>query len=695
MMMNMTTKVGGGTVMEAATNAAVTSGMDAIRQSSTLQRSTKVLQPVRRSLRRLPAALLWLFFLAAQGCSLFDRNHADVVVIGGGTSGVSAAIQAGRMGADVILVEQSEWLGGMLTAAGVSATDGNHKMPSGLWGEFREHLYAHYGGPEALATGWVSNTQFEPHVGNRILHRMVGETPGVKVLKGYRLEEVQVENGRVTGVTVVRLGAKRPGGVAAAGQERRHLTADVFIDATEHGDLMAKSGADYSIYMETFSETGEKGAPAQPHPYPQDMTYVAILKEYGPEADMTLPRPEGYDDSDFTCMCREVCDAPPADLIGCDQMLDYGKLPNGKYMINWPNRGNDFYGDDLEADWATRDSLYVRAKQMTLSWVYFLQTRGGYRHLGLADDEFPTDDQLALMPYIRESRRLVGVDRLLLHDIQDPYADPDRPLFKTGIAVGDYPVDHHRKKNPVGKQIEFPAIPSYNVPFGALIPERMDGLIVAEKSISVSNVVNGTTRLQPVVMQIGQAAGMAAALSVQDGIEPRELDVRTLQSALLDAGLWLMPYFDTQPDDWAFEQIQRIGLAGVMRGEGVPYLWANQTWFHPDSLVTRSQYETIIDRLALDAEARQAMRLESSGSDAARLDRPIRVKEILDAMDRTTGGENLRQDTYLPFWTQRSGREDSYVTREELAFLLDTVFDPFTADRVRIGFKPHLAVPAK
>ena len=85
----------------------------------------------------------------------------------------------------------------------------------------------------------------------------------------------------------------------------------------------------------------------------------------------------------------------------------------------------------------------------------------------------------------------------------------------SSIAVGDYPLDHHRKKNPVLKQIDFPSIPSYSVPFGSIIPEKINGLIVAEKSISVSNVANGTTRLQPVVLQIGQAAGAAAVLSIE------------------------------------------------------------------------------------------------------------------------------------------------------------------------------------
>ena len=96
------------------------------------------------------------------------RRTVDVLVIGGTTSGTSAAIAAARQGAATLIVEPTPMLGGMFSAQGVPAADGNHHLPSGLWNEFREALRAHYGGAEALATGWVSNTLFEPHVADSI-----------------------------------------------------------------------------------------------------------------------------------------------------------------------------------------------------------------------------------------------------------------------------------------------------------------------------------------------------------------------------------------------------------------------------------------------------------------------------------------------------------------------------------------------
>ena len=93
----------------------------------------------------------------------------DVLVVGGSASGTAAGIQAARLGAKTLIIEETPWLGGMLTSAGVSAVDGNHKLPSGFFGEFRDSLVAYYGSAKALQTGWVSNVLFEPGVGNELL----------------------------------------------------------------------------------------------------------------------------------------------------------------------------------------------------------------------------------------------------------------------------------------------------------------------------------------------------------------------------------------------------------------------------------------------------------------------------------------------------------------------------------------------
>lgn len=116
-----------------------------------------------------------------------------------------------------------------------------------------------------------------------------------------------------------------------------------------------------------------------------------------------------------------------------------------------------------------------------------------------------------------------GVVRMTLDDVTDRYA---RPLYRTGISVGDYPVDHHRNCRTDLPKILFPPVPSFSVPLGALIPDRTENFIVSDKAISVSNLVNGSTRLQPVVMLTGQAAGTLAALAAERRCPPREVPVR-------------------------------------------------------------------------------------------------------------------------------------------------------------------------
>ena len=127
------------------------------------------------------------------------------------------------------------------------------------------------------------------------------------------------------------------------------------------------------------------------------------------------------------------------------------------------------------------------------------------------------------------------------------------------------------------------------MPLGALIPATFNGIIVAEKGISVSNIVNGTTRLQPCVMLIGQAAGTLAALCIKQGKNPKQVSVRSVQQQLLNSNAYIMPYYDVKPSSPYFIAIQKIGATGVLKGVGQPYQWANRTWFYPDSLVNTTQ----------------------------------------------------------------------------------------------------------
>ena len=583
--------------------------------------------------------------------------QTDVLVIGGGTAGTAAGIQSARSGARTLIVESGPWLGGMLSAAAVSATDGNHQMPSGIWAEFRNAVYARYGGPDRVATGWVSNTHFEPRVADSILKAMVAATPGLSVRHGYRFVSPVMQAGRVTG------GRFR----AINGGQTLQVNARIVIDATELGDVFAKAGAAYDLGMEASRLTGEKVNVPESSDIIQDMTYAAILKDYGRDADCTIVRPSGYDPMEFDGCCRDFCSKPEklTTNVSKQQMLDYAKLPNGKYLINWPGKGNDIYLNTVEMDEAGRAEANARAKAKTMRFIYFLQTEMGFKHLGLANDEFPTADRLPLMPYHREGRRLRGLARIDLNHIATPFGIAD-PLYRTGIAVGDYPVDHHHRENLNAPQhLGFYPVPSFNIPLGALIPEKVDGLIAAEKCISVSNVANGTTRLQPVVILTGQAAGMLAALSVKMKRQPRAVPVREVQRGLLEVGAYLMPYYDIKPEHPFFRDIQAIGATGILQGVGEPFQWANRTWFYPTQRVRVTEVAAGLKGLgiAMPKTTDTLLRAEEAFAIAAALG-----GKDPGAAGRAAAWTSLGLGAYEPA---------AYIERAAFARMLNAWADPF------------------
>jgi hypothetical protein len=600
--------------------------------------------------------IYFLFFvLPAFTSGAQEPVYTDVLVVGGSASGVAAGLQSARLGAKTIIAEETPWLGGMITAAGVSAFDGNHNMPSGIWAEFREQLYKVYGGPQKVATGWVSNTLFEPHVGDSIFKAMAAKESSLSVLFGLAFRKSLVKNKQVIGAEFVE------------GKTGKRITvyARQVVDATELGDVMASAGIPFDVGMEASSLTGENVNVPETNDIVQDITYVAILKDYGKNADRTHPQPANYDPMEFDGCCNEFCSKPEklTSNVSAQKMLEYGKLPNGKYMINWPGKGNDIYLNIINLSPAQRKEELKKAKAKTLRFIYFLQTQFGFRNLDLADDEFPTADKLALIPYHRESRRLRGLIRFKIQHISDPF---QYNLYRTGIAVGDYPIDHHHRENPKAPQhLGFYPVPSYNLPLGVLIPQQHNGIIIAEKSTSISNLVNGTTRLQPIVMLTGQAAGTLAALAVKNKIQPRQVAVRQVQRALLTSGAYIMPYYDVKPSHPHFLSIQKIGATGILRGKGEPYQWANRTWFYPDSTVNGPGF---IKHLAPYAT------LSAKASDE------ITIGEAIEIIRQAGKAKNKTIVVDKIFWeslglTQYDTKRK--ITRAELAVLVDKTLQPF------------------
>lgn len=624
-------------------------------------------------MRLLLSWITGLLSFCLLACHVGEQKYdTDVLVIGGGTGGSAAGIQAARMGVSVIIAEPTVWLGGMFSSAGVAAFDGNHNMPSGLFGEFRDQLYRVYGGSDAVATGWVSNTQFEPRVGDSIMKQMVGSEKNLKILYKHQFTKV-IKNGDViTGALFTNL----------ENGETVTINAKQVIDATELGDVLAAAGAGYDMGMEASNETGEDVGVPSTNDIIQDMTYAAILKDYGAQADCTLVKPAAYDPMEFDGCCNDFCSdsSKLTSNVDAKKMLEYGKLPNGKYMINWPGKGNDIYINMIPMNQEERSEAIEKAKAKTLRFVYFIQTQLGFKNLGLANDEFPTNDRLPLIPYHRESRRVHGLVRFQLQHIATPFSATS-PLYRTGIAVGDYPIDHHHRENTNAPQhLNFYPVPSFNLPLGSLIPQNVKGLIIAEKSTSISNVVNGTTRLQPCVMLTGQAAGTLAAISVKENKSAQQIPVRKVQESLLQYGAYIMPYYDIKADHPHFISIQKIGATGIIRGRGEPFAWANRTWFKADSTIVFEDFKNHISDYASlsDVASENSMLSIGDAIEAAYriMEKYTSIKDKLSFKSKSELEILVSQEWNK--WGFTNFNKVRPITRVELAVLLDRTIDPFS-----------------
>jgi hypothetical protein len=333
----------------------------------------------------------------------------------------------------------------------------------------------------------------------------------------------------------------------------------------------------------------------------QDITYVAVVKKYpgGLPERLRMPGPPpGYEEyaSRFRSVVvrsgdrwpgkypfdipshnayRALPDPDNAALIVGDDAVTWEFIT--KTCVNWANdfpgaRGNRpglsvRYVEDQEY----RRAVERAAMNKTLAFIWYMQSElgmtdwsvddgqgyGGYFSNGWEtanDPLLPPEFAPILMhfppfPYVREGRRVVGVETLAQSDIsRDAALGRAYKNYPSGLALGEYPVDVHGShldrymERDLGESSEsFPRTWAgyqgvFQVPFGAFIPKSVDGLVAAEKNISVSRMVNGAVRLQPVAMHTGQAAGAIAAVAVRDGVSPRRANVPSVQMALMEAG---------------------------------------------------------------------------------------------------------------------------------------------------------------
>ena len=529
----------------------------------------------RRDFLQTAGSLLFLPYARATAAEL----RCDVAIVGGGLGGVAAALAALRNGQRVVLTEETDWIGGQVTAQAVPPDEHSWIESFGCTRSYRayrdgvrDYYRRHYPLTEpARATTYfnpgnatVSRIAHEPRVSLAVLESMLAphaSSGRLTILLRHVPAAVDVERDRIAAVSV----KDRDSG------DQRVIRANYFLDATELGDLLPLSRTEYVTGFESQKQTGELHAPDAAQPLNMQAFTVCFAMDHVAGEDHTIDRPRDYafwrdyvpelrpkwpgkllawDQPDpRTLLLRPLTFDPEAATPVAGQLnfmiyrriLDKRNFQPGTFstdvsIVNWPM--NDYFGGPLfEIDAADAARHLERGKQLSLSLLYWLQTEAprpdggaGWRGLRLRPDVVGTADGLAKSPYIRESRRIraeftvleqhVGTDarsRLL----KAPPEQLTAETFPDSVGVGSYRIDLHMSTGG-DNYIDISSLP-FQIPLGALIPRRVENLLPACKNLGVTHITNGCYRLHPVEWNIGEAAGCLAAHAIQTKNPPRRV----------------------------------------------------------------------------------------------------------------------------------------------------------------------------
>ncbi len=529
--------------------------------------------------------------LSISGILSAAEHQADVVIYGDASGGVTAAVQAKRMGKSVILVSQYGHLGG-LTSSGLGWSDiGNDAILGGLSRDFYHAVYVHYqkdeswnlqkretfpemaqGTPAFNAKNELASV-FEPKVAEDIFDNMIKQA-GVQIIKGRldlkkgvvmdgkRISKILLENGETIG-------------------------GKMFIDASYEGDLLPLAGVSFTIGRESNAKYGETGngitgvakknqLPKKIDPYVvkgdassgllpgvnpdmggnpgdgddklQAYCYRMVLTDV-PENRIMIAKPDNYNEADFEILFR---------AIEAGQKWGFFKtsgIPNGKTDSN--NTGGiscDLIGGNYGKDWnwATlsheeREKVAAKHRDYQLGLVWTVQNhprvpeviRKAYGMWGLAKDEFPDNGHWPYNLYVREARRMVS-DLVMTEDhckLKIPVEDP--------VGQGAYTLDSHNTQRFVhegmvmneGDIQTYLGGKPYGISYRSIVPKvgECENLFVPW-ALSASHIAFGSIRMEPVFMVLGQSAGTAASMAIDDNVPVQKVPYEKLRAKLIADG---------------------------------------------------------------------------------------------------------------------------------------------------------------
>ena len=526
-------------------------------------------------------------------CALTSRAaDYDVVVYGGTSAGVIAAVQAKKLGKSVVLVGPDTHLGG-LSSGGLGWTDtGNKSVIGGLARDFYHRVWKHYNedkawqwqrreefgnkgqGTKAMdgenRTMWI----FEPHVAEGVFESYVKEFK-IPVHRDEwldRVNGVKLQGGRITEITML---------------SGKKYTGRMFIDATYEGDLMAAARVDYHVGRESTKTYGEEWngvqtgvlhhghhfgnlPPISPYVVPGDPQSGVLPRisaeppgAYGsgdkriqaycfrmcltdhPENRVTFPKPDGYDPKQYELLLR-IFDAGWRDTF-----RKFDRIPNQKTDTN--NHGpmstdNIGYNYDYpEGSYERRREIIAEHRTYQQGWLYFIandprvpaEVREAMRTWGLAGDEFKDNGNWPHQIYVREARRMIGQFVMTENELLKKKPTPE------SVGMGSYTMDSHnvqryitpeghvQNEGDIGVSTRGP----YQIAYGSLVPRRgqCENLLVPV-CVSSSHIAFGSIRMEPVFMILGQSAATAAAMAIDRQLSVQDVPYGPLRERLLADG---------------------------------------------------------------------------------------------------------------------------------------------------------------
>lgn len=510
----------------------------------------------------------------------------DILIVGGGVGGCAAALAAASGGARVILTEESDWLGGQLTTQATppdehgwieefGATRSYRKFRNAV----RDYYRANYPLTERAKNnptlnpgdGWVSPLCAEPIVYLKVLEAQLSQFIGrgnLSVLVKHFPVNASVIGEAVENITLENL----------QNGETVTISAKFFIDATELGELLPLTKTEFVTGAESRAETGEPSAKDASEPNNSQAFSVCFAMSYHAGANHTIAKPDKYEFwRDFAPNLMPAWSGKLLSLSGINprtlEKIEYNFAPHAEEnrafaglwtyrrilhkenfiedafdsditLVNYPQI--DYFLGDLSnaADYAEKQKLVGEAKQLSLSFLYYLQSEKDFAGLRLRPDVTGTADGLAKMPYVRESRRIKAEFTILEQHVSQacrPNENLGADFFDT-VGIGYYRIDLHPTTGG-DNYVDVEALP-FQIPLGALIPKRTENLLAACKNIGTTHITNGCYRLHPVEWNIGEAAGSLAEFCLKKRLTPRAVrgsreNLADFQSRLVGRGIEL------------------------------------------------------------------------------------------------------------------------------------------------------------